>query len=138
MLVRSMTLSAVLVLAACGQGGKPSANPQPAAEAGNKVVGLNRVEGEIKGKIAPGSKFSRLQIGMFSNQVESAIGQPDNMTSHITGKQFIPFYFGGDMSRVETFYRGEGQLTYSHPSLGNSTLVLIGIRGDRTESGVAR
>jgi hypothetical protein len=31
----------------------------------------------------------------------------------MTGKAFIPFYFGGDRSRFETLYKEEGRITFT-------------------------
>ena len=136
MLVRTIAVSVFLALAGCAQGGGAGGgaaiNPNL-----HKVVGRNGVEGEINGTVVRGSKFSQVQIGMGATEVESIIGKPDDTDSHITGKQFIPFYFGGDGSREEAFYRGQGQLTYTHTSIGSTQLVLIGITVDPTERGFA-
>jgi hypothetical protein len=35
------------------------------------------------------------------------------MKSYSTGKMWIPFYFGRDTYRLETFYKDEGRLTYA-------------------------
>ena len=134
---RVLTIAALLGVSACAPGGGGASSPAASNPDQHKVVGLNGIEGEINGKIIPGSKFSRLQIGMVSREAESIAGLPNDTAGHITGKQFIPFYFGGDGTRVEAFYRGEGQLTYTHPSIGSTTLVLIGITADPTERGFA-
>lgn len=85
------------------------------------------INGEIVGTPAPGSKFDKLQIGMTMEQVENLIGRPNDTDSRITGKQYQPFYFGGDTQRTEAFYKGEGQLTFSnmHPDSAADTLIRI-------------
>lgn len=85
------------------------------------------IKGEIVGTPAPDSKFAQLQIGMTLEQVENLIGRPNNSDSRITGKQYQPFYFGGDTQRTEAFYKGEGQLTFSniHPDSAADTLIRI-------------
>ena len=70
-------------------------------------------DGEVIGTVAPNGKFSRLQIGMFMPEVLALVGGPDGMSTHETGKRWIPFYFGGDARRIEVFYKGEGCLTYT-------------------------
>ena len=70
-------------------------------------------EGEIVGTVVPNGKFSKLQIGMSMPEVLALVGGPDGMSTHETGKRWIPFYFGGDARRVEVFYKGEGCLTYT-------------------------
>ena len=72
-----------------------------------------RVEGEVVGAIVPGGKFSKLHVGMLMPEVLALVGGPDGMSTHETGKRWIPFYFGGDARRVEVFYKGEGCLTYT-------------------------
>lgn len=85
------------------------------------------LKGEIVGTPAPGSKFDKLKIGMTLEQVENLIGKPNDTDSRITGKQYQPFYFGGDTQRTEAFYKGEGQLTFSnmHPDSAADTLIRI-------------
>jgi hypothetical protein len=80
---------------------------------GQKVKGLNDWEGEITGKPAPGSKMSQLKIGMTSAQVLSIMGQPTDQGSHMTGKAWIPFYFGSDRYRYEAVYKGQGRLLFA-------------------------
>ena len=80
---------------------------------GQKVKGLGDWEGEITGKPAPGSKFSQLQIGMGVHQVTGILGQPNDQGSYMTGKAWIPFYFGSDRARYETVYKGQGRLIFA-------------------------
>ncbi len=86
---------------------------------GQKVKGINDYEGEITGIPAPHSKFSQLKIGMGFKQVEDIAGPPTDQGSYITGKAFIPFYFGGDRTRSEFVYKGEGRLIFAGGSFGN-------------------
>lgn len=86
---------------------------------GQKVKGLRDYEGEITGRPAPGSKFTRLQIGMPMKQVTDLVGQPSDQGSYITGKAFIPFYFGGDKHRQELVYKGQGRLIFAGGSMGD-------------------
>jgi outer membrane protein assembly factor BamE (lipoprotein component of BamABCDE complex) len=60
------------------------------------VKGINDWEGEISGKPAPGSKFTKLRIGMSMKQVTDLVGQPTDQGTYITGKAWIPYYYGSD------------------------------------------
>jgi hypothetical protein len=80
---------------------------------GQKVKGEGDWEGEITGKPVPGSKFNQLKIGMSSGQVMGIMGQPTDQGAHITGKAFIPFYFGSDRYRYEVVYKGVGRLLFA-------------------------
>lgn len=80
---------------------------------GEKIKGLDDWEGEITGKPAPGSKFSNLKIGMTASSVVGQLGQPSDQGSYVTGKAFIPFYFGSDKYRYEVVYKGVGRLIFA-------------------------
>lgn len=81
---------------------------------GTQVKGINDWQGEISGLPAAGSRFLKLKIGMSQQQVFDAIGQPSDQGAYITGKAFIPFYFGSDRSRWEMVYKGQGRLIFSN------------------------
>ncbi len=88
---------------------------------GTKVKGINDTEGEITGKPAPGSKFTQLKIGMGMKQVTDLAGPPTDQGAYITGKAFIPFYFGGDRHRFEMAYKGQGRLIFAGGGIGDYT-----------------
>jgi hypothetical protein len=88
---------------------------------GQTVKGLNDWEGEITGKPAPGSKFTKLQIGMSMRQVTDLAGQPTDQGAYVTGKAWIPWYFGSDRYRHEMVYKGQGRLIFAGGSMGDFT-----------------
>lgn len=92
---------------------------QVPAGSGQKVKGIDDWEGEIVGKPVAGSKFEQLKIGMSMNQVTGLVGQPTDAGAYITGKSFIPFYFGSDRNRFEMTYKGKGRLIFAGGSIGN-------------------
>jgi hypothetical protein len=136
-----------VVLAGCAQTGgstatRPSGSAEPTAQSakvapgmnangevidaakvesgsGQKVKGINDFEGEITGVPAPNSKFSQLQIGMGMKQVVDIAGPPSDQGAYITGKAFIPFYFGSDRNRFELIYKGQGRLIFAGGAVGN-------------------
>lgn len=115
------------------------AAPAAARTDGRKVKSKDgKAEGEIFGTPAAKSKFARLEIGMSRTRVEKLIGGPDDSETHVTGRQFQPFYFGGDTLRYEAFYKREGQLTYSNSSRGSAPDTLIIILVDPKATGVRR
>lgn len=83
---------------------------------GTLVKGLNDWQGEITGVPAANSKFTRLKIGMAQKQVTDLIGEPTDQGAYVTGKAFIPFYFGSDKTRWEMVYKGQGRLIFSNQS----------------------
>ena len=116
------TLALCAVLAACG--------PQrpPAAEGNKSVIGTP----------APGSKFAKVRIGMGEKEVTDLIGPATDVSGHITGKAFIPFYFGSGTVEVDAHYRGEGILTYASGGVSSTVPRVIIIKVDRSEGGYVR
>lgn len=107
----------------------PAAAAKPAAAGDTvRVKGINDWEGDITGKPAAGSKFTRLQIGMGMRQVTDIVGQPTDQGAYVTGKAWIPFYFGSDRYRHEMVYKGQGRLIFAGGSAGdwaNGNLIWI-------------
>ena len=94
---------------------------------GQKLKGLGDWEGEITGKPAPGSKFTQLQIGMSTKQVMDLVGTPTDQGAYMTGKAWIPFYFGSGRHRHELAYKGQGRLIFAGSSGFDSNAHLIWI-----------
>jgi hypothetical protein len=86
---------------------------------GQTVKGINDFSGEITGIPAANSRFSQLQIGMGMRQAIDICGPPTDQGAYITGKAFIPFYFGSDRNRFELIYKGQGRLIFAGGSIGN-------------------
>jgi hypothetical protein len=76
-------------------------------------------EGELTGKPAPNTCFTKLQIGMPLKQVTDLCGAPTDQGAYITGKAFIPFYFGSDRFRYELAYKAQGRLIFAGGSMGD-------------------
>ena len=120
-------------------GSPATATPNTKAESPKDtqtVKGINDWEGEITGKPAPGSKFTKLKIGMSMKQVTDLIGSPTDQGAYITGKAWIPFYYGSDRYRHELVYKGQGRLIFSGGSGGDySSGYLTSIIHNAKESG---
>jgi len=95
------------------------------AGTGQKVKGINNWEGEISGKPGANSQFTRLQIGMSMRQVVDLVGQPTDQGAYITGKAFIPFYYGSDRHRHEMVYKGQGRLVFAGTYSGGNLIWII-------------
>jgi len=87
-------------------------------------------DGEVHGNIPAGSKWSRLQIGMHQSEVERILGVTHNIRGYVTGKAFIPFYFGTDSHRYEAVYAGQGSVAYTGGGMGGGQGVLMMINYD--------
>lgn len=102
---------------------------------GQKVKGLNDWEGEITGKPAPGSKFAQLKIGMPMKQVMDIAGPPTDQGAYITGKAFIPFFWGSDRYRHELVYKGQGRLIFAGSAGFDTSASLVWIIHSTAEQG---
>lgn len=102
---------------------------------GQKVKGLNGWEGEITGRAPAGSKFTRLQIGMSRQQVLDIVGPPTDQGAYMTGKAWIPFFFGSDRYRHELAYKGQGRLIFAGSAGFDSNAHLIWIIHNANDSG---
>jgi len=103
---------------------------------GTKVKGINDWEGEISGIPAANSRFTQLKIGMSLNQATDIVGvRPTDEGLYMTGKAFIPFYFGSDKHRWEAVFKGQGRLIFAGQSGFGSGQYLIWIIHNANESG---
>lgn len=102
---------------------------------GTTVKGINDWQGEISGVPAASSRFTKLKIGMSQQQVTDLAGQPTDQGAYVTGKAFIPFYFGSDRSRWEMIYKGQGRLIFSNQSGFGSGYYLTWIIHNANEGG---
>ena len=102
---------------------------------GEKVKGLDGWEGEITGKPAPGTKFTQVQIGMSRAQVQSIVGAPTDQGAYITGKAWIPWYFGSDRYRHEFAYKGMGRLIFAGSGGFDTNAHLVWIIHNKNDSG---
>lgn len=100
-----------------------------------KVKGRGDWEGYISGQPWQGAKFSRLEIGMSYRQVLNLIGPPTDQYSHVTGKAWIPFYYGSGRYEHKLLYKGQGRLVFAGDAGFSSNAHLIGIEFNRSESG---
>lgn len=95
-----------------------------ADQEGVKVTGINGKTGEIIGKPVGKSKFTALQMGMGVKQVTDIVGPPTDQGAYVTGKAFIPFYFGDDKHRFEMAYKGLGRLIFAGESFGSGAYLI--------------
>jgi hypothetical protein len=131
-----MALSAAVLMAGCAtQKSEPAANTSTTASTASGSTAPTKVksrdgkfEGEVFGKQMAGGKFGKVQIGMEYSEVTALIGAPVNMKVSETGKRWIPFYYGNDVKRMQTLYKGEGCLSFTggnHWGGGGNELVAI-------------
>jgi hypothetical protein len=109
-------------------------------ELGHRFVEFQQrsFDGELYGSLPAGHKFAKLQFGMGQKEVMDTVGHPTDQKTYVTGKAWIPFYFGGDRWRHEMFYKGDGRLVFAGGSGYGQVGYLLKIIVDPKESGYAR
>ena len=68
-------------------------------------------------------------------QVLDIVGTPTDQGAYVTGKAFIPFFFGSDRYRHEVVYKGLGRLVFAGSSGFDSNAHLIWIIHSANEQG---
>jgi hypothetical protein len=99
-------LAALALATACAPGASGSVASGEAADAGPP-----------KGVAPPAdSPLAQVQQGMAPQQVVEILGEPGQRHNYMTGKSWIPFYYGADAIRQEWKYKGLGRVVFSQGS----------------------
>jgi outer membrane protein assembly factor BamE (lipoprotein component of BamABCDE complex) len=133
-----VSLSA-LGLAGCAHEETSTAStaPPPAAAPAQKAVPAQAEPAKpVKGQAAPaGTKLAKVQKDMTPDQVREIMGAPTNEKSYVTGKAFIPYYYGADAgTNTEWDYKGVGRVVFGVNKYTHATRV-IRIDYDPSEDG---
>jgi hypothetical protein len=123
-----LTLSALVVLTVAGGCARQSPSARPASA-----------------PVAPaatppprGSPLAGVRQGMRPEEVQKIAGAPTTIRPYITGKAFIPWYFGPDRTRTAYYYKGQGRVVFSGDGgLGTNSTVLQ-VEYDPTDPGAPR
>lgn len=59
------------------------------------------------------SPLAKVQVGMSDREVENLLGPPTDENEYISGKAFVPFYYGPDRTRRAFFYKGMGRVVFA-------------------------
>ncbi len=60
-----------------------------------------------------GSPLAKIELRMNDTQVRNILGAPDNANAYMTGKAWIPYYYGSDTTRTDWMYKGQGRVVFS-------------------------
>jgi len=85
-----------------------------------------------------GSKLAKIQVGMSPREVEAILGPPTDENAYVTGKAFIPWYFGSDRWRRAYFYRGIGRVVFAGSGGWSQSASVERVEYDPNEPGHAR
>jgi len=82
--------------------------------------------------------LAKVKTGMTQGEVENAVGRANDQKAYVTGKAFIPFYYGPDRSRVAWYYKGQGRVIFEETGGFSSHPTVIRVEYDPNESGRAQ
>lgn len=92
---------AVLVVAVAGTAGCSRREPAEAPAAAAAVT------------VPASSPLSQITPGMADTDVRRILGEPTRSRSYMTGKAWIPWYYGSDTARSAYTYAGQGEVVFS-------------------------
>jgi hypothetical protein len=107
-------VAAGLFLAACASGGGGDGSGDSSAPTAKSEY-----------SDAPaGSPLAKVELGMSDSEVRKLLGDPDDSNAYMTGKGFIPFYYGPDTHRSDWMYKGQGRVVFSRNRWSGSMKVI--------------
>ncbi len=105
-----ISCSLLLALVACASGGGGSSADQSSSSASS--AGSAAPAKPPKGVAPPaGHKLAKVAVGMTPAQVKEILGEPTNQTTYMTGKAWIPWYFG-PTHQTDFKYKGVGRVVF--------------------------
>ncbi|MEM7409393.1 MAG: hypothetical protein AAF430_04055 [Myxococcota bacterium] len=130
------TLAALLLCAALALGACASGGGGGGGESGGGETTEPAKQAVPRGVAPPtGHRMAGVQLNMSPREVEKIMGDPTSDNSYITGKAFIPWYFGSDSGRrVDYKYKGEGRVVFG-VHRWNGRLRVVRIDYDPNEDG---
>src|SRR5262249_48272729 len=123
------SLTALVALAACAStGGGSSSEESSTAKAHSSAK-------PPKGVAPPAnSKLAKARVGMKPEQVKEILGDPTSQASYMTGKMWIPFYFG-PTHQTDWKYKGQGRVVFVNNRWSGAIQSVTRIDYDPAEDG---
>jgi len=91
-------------------------NEQPTQSSAPAKANAPATQAETKPTAQPipkGHVFGKITNGMAENDVRKILGEPSDRRDYVTGKAWIPYYYGSDTSRSDWIYKGKGHIVFS-------------------------
>lgn len=108
--------------------GQPAAQPAaaatPAAEPAAKESAAAKAKAAEGTRPPAGTKLARVTDGMSEAEVVSILGEPTSRQDYMTGKAWIPYYYGSDVSRLDYRYKGVGIVVFGRNRYSGKTKVI--------------
>ena len=91
--------------------------------------------GQAQQTIPTDSPLAKIREGMSKAEMLSLLGPLTDQDTSVTGKAFIPFYFGGDATATRMYYKGLGRVYVSGQGTFGGGEKMLKIEYDPRESG---
>ena len=86
----------------------------------------------------PKSRMAQITPEMREPQVMKIMGAPDDSKAYVTGKAFIPYYYGPDTTRFAAYWKGEGRVIFMGGNAwGGGRGKVVRVEYDPSEDGFA-
>jgi hypothetical protein len=129
-IVSLLSFSLLVALVACASGGGGGESSQ-AASSGSAAAAK-----APKGVAPPaGSKLAKVAVGMKPEQVKELLGDPTSQTTYMTGKMWIPWYFG-PTHQTDWKYKGQGRVVFVNNRWSGNVQSVTRIDYDPGEDGM--
>lgn len=115
--VIGMLMVLILALGGCASTGDSTSDAKSTSETAAKSESSAKAEKATKTLDIPkNSPLAKVELGMTEQQVRQLLGEPVDIRGYPTGKNWIPFYFGGDTYRFDWIYRNVGKVIFGNTS----------------------
>ena len=131
--IASLVSSSLLIgLVACASGGGSGGAETSTAASSSKAAAAKPPKG-----VAPpaGHKLAKVTVGMKPEQVKAILGEPASQTTYMTGKMWIPLYFG-PTHQTDWKYKGQGRVVFVNNRWSGAVQSVTRIDYDPAEDGV--
>ncbi|MDH3213286.1 MAG: hypothetical protein OEM05_12445 [Myxococcales bacterium] len=119
-----VSFSLLIALVACASGGGGSSSESSATAAKPP-----------KGVAAPaGHKLAKVAVGMKPDQVKEILGDPSSQTTYMTGKAWIPWYFG-PTHQTDWKYKSQGRVVFVNNRWSGQIQTVTRVDYDPAEDG---
>src|SRR5215471_115760 len=125
------SLTALVALVACASGGGGSSSEGSSSAKAHGSAAAKPPKG-----VAPpaNSKLAKVSVGMKPEQVKEIMGDPTSQSTYMTGKMWIPFYFG-PTHQTDWKYKGQGRVVFVNNRWSGAVQSVTRIDYDPAEDG---
>lgn len=128
----SLVSGALLIgLLACASGGDSSGGKSSPTAASDSAAPAKSPKG-----VAPpaDSKLAKVAVGMKPDQVKEIMGEPTSASTYMTGKAWIPWYFG-PTHQTDWKYKDTGRVVFVNNRWSGQIQTVTRIDYDASEDG---